>query len=139
MDIKNLAIQDLEVEQVENVINFAIAKTVDEVDRFAEMSEEEIKTHATFKMAKDVTAIHVMLKLMEVSHQIQDMTTLCQLELIKQAMEEDDKVIPIDRGIDVEEIYTKYGVLNNKVLSVLLFEVSKDVLTEDEFMECLYN
>ena len=139
MDIKNLAIQDLEVEQVENVINFAIAKTVDEVDRFAEMTEEEIKVHATFKMAKDVTAIHVMLKLMEVSHQIQDMTTLCQLELIKQAMEEDDKVIPIDRGIDVEEIYTKYGVLNNKVLSVLLFEVSKDVLTEDEFMECLYN
>ena len=67
------------------------------------------------------------------------MTTLCQLELIKQAMEEDDKVISIDRGIDVEEIYTKYGVLNNKVLSVLLFEVSKDVLTEDEFMECLYN
>lgn len=139
MDIKNLAIQDLEVEQVENVINFAIAKTVDEVDRFSEMTEEEIKEHATFKMAKDVTAIHVMLKLMEVSHQIQDMTTLCQLELIKQAMEEDDKVISIDRGIDVEEIYTKYGVLNNKVLSVLLFEVSKDVLTEDEFMECLYN
>lgn len=139
MDIKNLAIQDLEVEQVENVINFAIAKTVDEVDRFAEMTEEEIKEHATFKMAKDVTAIHVMLKLMEVSHQMQDMTTLCQLELIKQAMEEDDKVISIDRGIDVEEIYTKYGVLNNKVLSVLLFEVSKDVLTEDEFMECLYN
>ena len=139
MDIKNLAIQDLEVEQVENVINFAIAKTVDEVDRFAEMTEEEIKVQATFKMAKDITAIHVMLKLMEVSHQIQDMTTLCQLELIKQAMEEDDKVISIDRGIDVEEIYTKYGVLNNKVLSVLLFEVSKDVLTEDEFMECLYN
>ena len=115
MDIKNLAVQDLEVEQIENVINMAIAKTVDEVDRFAEMTEEEIKVHATFKMAKDVTATHIMLRLMEVSHQVQDMTTICQLELIKQAMqEEDEKVIPIDRGIDVEEIFTKYSILIKK-------------------------
>lgn len=149
MSIKDCTPQELDRKQIQEVINKAMHKTYDEVEKLADMEMEEVKEQASYELAYKTTLYHMMLQLSEVVQEFKQMGLLNQLESIKR-MSDMDIDIENTEELQPEEVETitnsmedilntdhKYTTLNNEILMVLLFEVAKDILTEEEFLTAL--
>lgn len=138
MDIRNLNPQELEHEQVENIIAAAVDKANSMIDELVDIDEEDLSTHATFELAAQSSALHMMQIAMELASEFNTVNTLCTLEVFKVAMENKEDEEKFKELVKPASwMQHKYSVLNNDILSILLFELSKDILTEDEFIEVL--
>ena len=149
MSIKDCTPQELDRKQRTEVRNKAMHKTYDEVEKLADMEMEEVKEQASYELAYKTTLYHMMLQLSEVVQEFKQMGLLNQLESIKR-MSDMDIDIENTQELQPEEVETitnsmedilntdhKYTTLNNEILMVLLFEVAKDILTEEEFLTAL--
>lgn len=149
MSIKDCTPQELDRKQIQEVINKAMHKTYDEAEKLADMEMEEVKEQASYELAYKTTLYHMMLQLSEVVQEFKQMGLLNQLESIKR-MSDMDIDIENTEELQPEEVETitnsmedilntdhKYTTLNNEILMVLLFEVAKDILTEEEFLTAL--
>lgn len=149
MSIKDCTPQELDRKQIQEVINKAMHKTYDQVEKLADMEMEEVKEQASYELAYKTTLYHMMLQLSEVVQEFKQMALLNQLESIKR-MSDMDIDIENTEELQPEEVETitnsmedilntdhKYTTLNNEILMVLLFEVAKDILTEEEFLTAL--
>lgn len=148
MSIKDCTPNELNREQITEVINKAIHKTYDEIEKLAHMDEEEVE-EATYQMAQQSIIYHLMLDLQEVVQEFKQLALVNQLESIKRMGQidinlEDGEALQPDEVEKItntmEDVLTsdhKYTTLNNEILMVLLFEVAKDVLTEEEFLKAL--
>ena len=149
MSIKDCTPQELDRKQITEVINKAMHKTYNEVEKLADMEMEEVKEQASYELAYKTTLYHMMLQLSEVVQEFKQMGLLNQLESIKR-MSDMDIDIENTEELQPEEVETitnsmedilntdhKYTTLNNEILMVLLFEVAKDILTEEEFLTAL--
>ena len=152
MSIKDCTPNELTREQIQEVINIAMHKTYDEIDKLTNMDEEEVEEQATYQMAYQSIVYHLMLDLTEIVQEFKQMALVNQLESIKRMTQVDvdledreqlhelqpEEIEKITESMeDVLAADHKYTTLNNEVLMVLLFEVAKDVLTEEEFLKAL--
>lgn len=135
MNNKNIQITDLSEEQILSVINKGIDKAKRGLDKFIEVDIDTID--ATFDLAAKVHHMQIMLMAAELSQEIRTFTKLCEIQAITEAFDNnidvDDKEALYEVAKDVINQQTKYCDLNNEILSALLFEISKDILSEIEF------
>ena len=143
MNIKDIKMEDLENEQIQRVINKALHRTHEEIEKFADMSEEEVVEMADFSTAYKTTLWHMMLSLADVGNEVSQLQMLFQVEALKRLNDneeffenrEDEEIL--DAMSDIMDKSSKYSRLNNNPLALILFEVSKDILSEFEFIDCL--
>ncbi|MGM9544221.1 MAG: hypothetical protein ACI3T9_04495 [Romboutsia timonensis] len=143
MNIKDIRMEDLEQEQIQRIINKALHRTYVEIEKFQDMSEDEVVEMASFETAYKTTLWHMMLSLADVGNELSQLQMLFQVETLKRLDDnreffedkEDEEILEVMS--DIMDKSTKYKDLNNSPLAHILFEVSKDILSEFEFIDCL--
>lgn len=135
MNNKNIKFTDLSEEQILSVINKGIDNAKRGLDKFIEVDIDTMD--ATFELAAKVHHMQIMLMAAELSQEIRTFTRLCELQTITEALDNnidvDDKEALYEVAEDVIHQQRKYCGLNNEILGALLFEISKDILSEIEF------
>jgi hypothetical protein len=135
MNKENIQITDLGEEQILSVINKGIDKAKRELDKFIEVDIETMD--ATFDLAAKVHQMQMMLMAAELSQEMRTFTKFREIQVIADAYDNnidvDDKDALYEVSKDVIDSQVKYCALNNDNLSALLFEISKDILSEVEF------
>lgn len=140
MNIQEIQVTDLDQEQLVSVINKGMNKAKEELDKFIEMDVERIE--ATFDLAAKVHQMQMMMIASELGQEIRTFTKLCELQAVKETFDSgvdiDDEEAVYEVAKDVIHQQSKYCMLNNEALMVMLFELSKDILTEGEFISAIF-
>lgn len=140
MNIQEIQVTDLDQEQLVSVINKGMNKAKEELDKFIEMDVTRIE--ATFDLAAKVHQMQMMMMAAELGQEIRTFTKLCELQAVKDTFDSevdiDDEEAVYEVAKDIIHQQSKYCMLNNEVLMVMLFELSKDILTEGEFISAIF-
>ena len=137
MNKQSIQFTDLTPEQILSVINKGIDRAHKGIDNFIEMDMDMDIEDATFDIAAKIHQMQIMLMAAELSKEIRLFTQICELQAIEEAIANgvdiDDKEAFYEVAEDVIHQQKKYCDLNNEILGALLFEISKDILSEIEF------
>lgn len=140
MNIQEIQVTDLDQQQLVSVINKSMNKAKKELDKFIEMDVTRIE--ATFDLAAKVHQMQMMMLASELGQEIRTFTKLCELQAAKETFDSgvdiDDEEAVYEVAKDVIHQQRKYCALNNETLVVMLFELSKDILTEGEFISAIF-